>query len=112
MFNLRLSVPPVVHYINVSAPVPAECPGTLTDPQAAAGHLCVYEGNATNTTNRGVFNTETPSGSIGFASREGAGIFMYPASATQAYIWGSWAVTAPAGAGPTQIQPDLGSLVD
>ena len=53
MFNLRLSVPPVVHYINVGAPVPAECPGTLADPQAAAGHLCVFEGNATNTTNRG-----------------------------------------------------------
>jgi hypothetical protein len=112
LFNLRLPAAPVVHYITVGSPVPAECPGTLTDPAAAPGHLCVFEGNATNTTNRGVFNAETPTGILGQASREGAGIYMFPTSAGQAYIWGSWAVTAAAAAGPFGPQQDGGSLVD
>jgi hypothetical protein len=111
-FDLRLSAPPVVHYINVGAPVPAGCAGGLTDPQAAPGHLCVFEGNATNTTSRGVYDTETPTGLLGEASREGAGIYMFPTNVNHAYIWGSWAVTGAAGAGPFSPEQVQGSLVD
>jgi len=99
-FVLRLGAAPTVHYINTGTPPPAECPGTLTNPQATAGNLCLYEGNATNTTNRGVFSPETPGGTIGVATREGAGVFMFPATTSQAYIWGSWAVTSAAAASP------------
>jgi hypothetical protein len=93
-FSLRLPAAPAPHYINVAAVAPAECPGTLTNPQAAPGHLCVYEGNGTNVGTRGVVNTETGGGTTGQASRDGAGIYMFPSTTGHAYIWGSWAVTA------------------
>jgi hypothetical protein len=105
-FTLRLGVAPAVHYINVGDPSPAECPGSPTDPQALAGNLCVYEGNATNVTSRGVFNAETPGGTLGAASREGAGIYIFPTAASHAYVWGSWAVTsAGAAASPARGKP-------
>ncbi len=111
-FTLRLSAAPVPHYINVGAVPPADCPGTALNPQANAGHLCVYEANATNTTNRGVFNAESAGGSIGFASREGSGIFMYPATTSQAYVWGSWAVTSAGTSAASAGQSADGSLAN
>jgi hypothetical protein len=93
-FTLRLSAPPVAHYINVGAASPPECPGTVTNPQAAAGHLCVYEANGTNGS-RGVVDMETAGGTLNQASREGAGIYLIPSNTSHAYIWGSWAVTSP-----------------
>jgi hypothetical protein len=89
-FPLRLSVAPTVHYIPVSEPPPAECPGNGTNPQANPGHLCVYETNVNNVGARLLFNPETSQ--LG-ASREGVGIQINPSSTDQAVVWGSWAVT-------------------
>jgi hypothetical protein len=111
-FVLRLSAAPAVHYINVGAAAPPECPGTATDPQAAPGHLCVYEANATNTTSRGVVNAESPAGTLAQASREGAGIYMFPTNVNHAYIWGSWAVTSAGTSATAAGQQGQTQLVD
>jgi hypothetical protein len=59
--------------------------GSATVPEAAPGHLCVYE-NADRTNTSGIEeNLTTTSGSTIFINADAAGVF---------YSYGSWAVTA------------------
>ena len=44
-FGIELTAAPTGHVILDGDTPPAECPGTFDDPQAAPGHLCVYEGS-------------------------------------------------------------------
>ncbi|MCW3056531.1 MAG: hypothetical protein JWO21_500 [Solirubrobacterales bacterium] len=69
------------------------CPGSSKNPQAASGHLCVYEAANFNTSGPLVFNPDTESG------EEGAGPFGFvvrfrPTVPTMDWGgYGTWAVT-------------------
>jgi hypothetical protein len=92
-FSFTLASAPTTHYINEGVAPPAQCPGTVTNPQAQAGHLCVYEQDGSNLGTRALFDPTT--GTNGQASRYGAVIFARALGAGTFYAWGTWAVTAP-----------------
>jgi hypothetical protein len=93
-FGFQLASAPTVHAIPEGTAPPAECPGTSTNPQAAQGHLCVYEAVFGNRANLNVFD---PSDGSGGASRWGAAVSFTGAalgnSNTFSYV--TWAVTSP-----------------
>ena len=96
MFPIPLAAPPAaVHYILLGQPAPSGCSGDASQPGAAPGNLCVFEGRAFNAgTNRGI-EDPTDSG-INQAERFGTGVYMNGTAAPgEADIGGSWAVTAP-----------------
>ena len=100
-----------VYYVGVEEveqhTAPAECPGTVAEPKAAAGYLCVYEKLSfgfevrPNTTTAFVKIT-SPGGLLPVQGGvEGAGVsgaeisVSVSPSEEEATGWGSWAVTAP-----------------
>ena len=99
-FGFVLASAPAPHWIAAGANPPAECPGTVANPQAQAGHLCVYEdaGGFGNVGPRWIFSPTLPGGPQDQTSRYGAGLFMTRgAAASDFWSYGSWAVTAGAG---------------
>ena len=62
---------------------PRQCPGNATFPQAAAGNLCVYETERTN----------TAGGQVNEVNRSGATIFIFATAAGGFFSFGTWAVT-------------------
>lgn len=107
-FVFRLPSPPIPHYIRVGDPIPAECAGgNVADPQASAGHLCVYEAFAQNVSaGRGLCDPEV--GGCTFAdptNREGTAIYAFSAAGGQALVNGSWAATAGATSSTSSEQP-------
>jgi len=113
-FGFRLSAAPTVHYITVGTPPPADCPGTVTNPQANPGHLCVFEVFAQNATAfRGVCDAETAGCPANSASREGFAVYAAIQTAGQGmYVFGSWAVTAAAASAlpATPHQPGMATI--
>jgi hypothetical protein len=92
-FGFTLASAPTAHFIQNGTTPPAECPGTATNPQADAGHLCVYEGHIENV---GARNVTSPIGSDGQATRWGAAVFAIPGGgAGRVWSEGTWAVTSP-----------------
>jgi hypothetical protein len=92
-YAAALPANPAVHEIPSGSTPPAECPGTVADPQAAPGHLCVYE-SINFTTNREPVNafinpTNTAEGKFGFH------LFIGAVNAGSYSSLGTWAVTAP-----------------
>lgn len=75
-----------------------QCPGTVADPEAAPGQLCIYVGDRVN---NGTIETITDSATagglptVGGTSRQGAGVVVVSAAAGTFGARGSWAVTAP-----------------
>ncbi len=95
-FGFRLSAAPTARFIPQGTPPPAECPGSVADPEAQAGNFCVYESTAINVTAfRGICNPASPGCAGNETTRYGAATFAQPASASPAYSFGTWAVTAP-----------------
>ena len=87
-FGFQLASAPTRHYINVGDAAPPECPGSGANPQAQAGHLCLYETfNSNVTANRGVQAVSDP--------KSGAEVFIHSTAAGEYYTFGSWAVTSP-----------------
>ena len=86
--------PANVHFIEAGAPVPAGCAGTALSPDAAAGHLCVFERASFNRVVRGVFLSSGTTGS----DRTGAITSITSAAAGESFSTGTWAVRAPAAA--------------
>ncbi len=91
-YPLRLSAEPTFHYVDVieqSNHEVLECPGEYADPQAEAGHLCVYEklGHGLEFPGEVAVGTDPTSGLTIQFFRE------HPE--TEMYAAGSWAVTAP-----------------
>jgi len=91
-YPLALPAAPERHFVPEGGAAGGSCPGTAKQPEAAPGHLCVYEENRAN----------TDSGDITFGygddrDRLGFGIAAFAASNTAGlYVsTGSWAVTAP-----------------
>src|SRR6266446_3920143 len=58
-YGFRLPHAPTPHYLNTGAPPTPECPGSVTNPQAAAGHFCAYESSMVNFTQRRTCDPET-----------------------------------------------------
>jgi hypothetical protein len=84
---------PTVHYIPSGTSPPPECPGTKTQPEAAPGHLCLYEAHAGNVSAICVFNPIT--NACGEAAVRGFGVAITAAASGDFWLQGSWAVTAP-----------------
>jgi hypothetical protein len=67
----------------------ASCPGNASDPQAAPGHLCVYEGVRTNATSVCVGGGAT----CGLTDRSGAVVYVTAATPGLVVSTGTWALT-------------------
>ena len=83
-FIFTLATAPTPHFIPAAGVPPAECPGTVTAPEAQPGHLCVYSEIDLNTTPALTSVTQ-----YGFDAR---------GNSAAAGLYGSrghWAVTAP-----------------
>jgi hypothetical protein len=106
-----MSAAPTANYIATGDPPPAVCPGTILNPQAAPGNLCVYEAGRGNVSSAGVCNPETGGGGIGGTNPEGAAIFAFAAAAGQAYVMGTWAATAPSASFRPSAPKSLGSVI-
>lgn len=65
-YPLELSAPPIVHFIAFSdaATPPTGCAGTWQMPEAASGHLCVYESGASRRQSVSLINTYTPKNGV------------------------------------------------
>jgi hypothetical protein len=79
-----------VHYIKAGeTTLPAGCTGSVSEPGAAAGNLCVFSENEENVLGVGPVPKGGSESTVGF---EVAGL---PAAKGNVYITGVWAVTAP-----------------
>ncbi len=81
---------PKVHYVESGATPPAACPGSVGNPKAKAGHLCIYENVA--------INRQAPvicaaTNDCGVASPFGALIVVFATAPTHVDVSGSWAAT-------------------
>jgi hypothetical protein len=90
-FGAQLAAAPP-RTIVLNPPGPAQCPGTVADPQAAPGQFCIYVGDRT-----GIASVDTliDGGAVGGTTRQGAGIFVISNTTGVFGARGSWAVTAP-----------------
>lgn len=95
-FLYPLAANPVTHFIEQGGPAVTACPGNANDPQALAGHMCVYEAVAWNVAERGIDAT----------TRYGAGIWARFNGVGEASSYGRWAVT-----GGVPISPDPGNQI-
>jgi hypothetical protein len=96
-FGFRLASAPTPNYLNAGAPATANCPGSVTNPQAAPGQLCVYESSSSNATQRRTCDPETALCLFASSNREGLGVAINATATGTVWAIGSWAVTAPAG---------------
>jgi hypothetical protein len=85
-FGYALASTPTRHFISQGAPAPAQCPGSVSNPQAARGHLCVYELTDTNAASQAVTSP---------LSRFGFGLTASSAGAAPWITHGTWAVRSP-----------------
>jgi hypothetical protein len=92
-FEFNVVTNPVVHYIPAGTTPPAECPGTLNQPRAQPGHLCLYEGQQVNVDSICVFNPVNDACSA--SAVRGFGVAVVAAGPGGYWAQGSWAVTAP-----------------
>ena len=89
-FVFTMTAAPTPHFITGAAT--AECPGSPANPQAAAGHLCVYETTRSNANVPEILSGET--GTSG-ANEEGFYLRMTSVAAGDALLYGTWAATSP-----------------
>ena len=93
-FGFVLPSAPTAHFVRAGGPADPACPGTASAPQAAPGHLCIYEAD---TRNAEVFFDDPLTGATGGAVRAfGAEVGVRAGLADSDFgSRGSWAVTAP-----------------
>lgn len=82
-----LASAPEGHFIPNGAVPPAECPGTVENPEAKPGNLCVYEGTS-HANDLVVLGTESDQFGFGL-------LLIITGSNNFGWSIGSWAVTAP-----------------
>ncbi len=93
-FSIPLEEPPEAHVIAEGTPEggdPAGCSGTVADPQAAPGDLCIFTSEEVNV------NSDAPSSPEGGehgAGKAGSVLFIEPAVAGGVHVEGAWVVTA------------------
>jgi len=91
-FGLRLPSKPAIEIVGVGGAPTANCPGSLTNPEAARGFLCLYKSSETNTS--GIVPCDQDC-DLNIAERDGAELFLPATGAGRVFSDGSWAVTAP-----------------
>jgi hypothetical protein len=93
-FAFPLSADPIPHFIAEDAVAPAECPGTVAQPEAAPGHLCLYEqfGSSAIGTSQSINNPVTNSSNS--ASKFGFAFSIQTSVQGNFSSVGTWAVTA------------------
>jgi hypothetical protein len=111
-FGFRMPSGLTARYINAGAPAPAQCPGTLANPQAVAGNLCVWEAFATNATTRGVFGPHTSSGLFNAVAPHGAGVYALATATAHVQAHGSWAATSASAPAPLSGTAQVAGLSD
>lgn len=79
--------------IPVGGPPTANCPGSVADPQAAPGHVCLYERVRSNADSVRLWSAVT--GQYEQASTVGFGIISNATAAGNVYTYGRWAVSVP-----------------
>jgi len=90
-YGFTLPSVPTLHMIDDGTTPPAECPGTVDAPEAAPGHLCIYEStNHANNSNDAFLNA-----SVADQGKYGFDINVSPLGASNFWSLGTWAVTAP-----------------
>ena len=92
-FGFQLASAPTVWIISQGGTPPAQCPGTIASPQAAAGNLCIYEGANSNAETLRTF--DPVSGENASANRWGTWLIADATAVGKLYSGGTWAVTAP-----------------
>jgi hypothetical protein len=90
-FGLRLPSKPAIEIVGIGGPPTANCPGSLENPEAARGFLCVYKSSETNTS--GIFPCDQDC-DPNIAERYGAELFASSTAGGRIFADGSWAVTA------------------
>jgi hypothetical protein len=96
-FPFPLASAPSVHFVADSTAPPAECSGSVSDPQAAAGNLCVYQSAVhVSVTGVAVFNPLLDTASAANrSSRFGFSVRATSSGSGSIRTSGTWAVTAP-----------------
>lgn len=89
-FIFTLSAAPEPFYVAFGTTPPAECPGTVDDPRAQPGSLCVYERVSSNSS-----QSVCSLGNCSGATKYGFMISANAGTAGIAFARGTWAVTAP-----------------
>jgi hypothetical protein len=93
-FAYPLASAPTMHILAVGGGSTTNCPGLLSQPEARAGHLCLYSAVQSNVNQLQVCDA-TGNGSCGGTSKFGVALFANPPGAGDYHAWGTWAVTAP-----------------
>ena len=98
-FGITFSAAPTPHLILVGNTPPAECPGTSAQPEAAPGHLCVYESYAFNRVTSSAETCIAKAGGTWICDQTdpwGATVWINSATDTGRTVSvGSWAATPP-----------------
>lgn len=94
-FVFTLPSAPTPHYLASASgsPATADCPGSLSDPEAAPGQFCIYEGGRFNTGQPAICN---PTANVCGTGVSPFGAFLQVNSSSLDYFAnGTWAATAP-----------------
>lgn len=93
-FVFTLPSAPTPRYLASGSPSTTDCPGSVSDPEAAPGQLCIYEGGRFNISELDVCNPATNICGTG-VSRFGAFLQATSANSSLNYFAnGTWAATA------------------
>jgi hypothetical protein len=84
---------PPANFIPAGGAPTSNCPGSPTNPTAAAGQLCLYERNMTNRIFAAIFSVAN--NAAGVSDTWGAGFAIASVAAGVTGSRGTWAVTAP-----------------
>jgi len=87
-FPFPLASPPTLRIVTNGTKLP-QCQGTVANPTAAAGNVCIYRG--LDSAPPGAFPPD--GGTIGTSGN--TGLVLANQSKDNAFLYGSWAVTAP-----------------
>lgn len=105
-FPLSLSAAPIVQVIGKGDAATPNCTGSAAEPSAAPGFLCLYVQDESNVERFEVCDFETVDCTgAPEANRFGALLFADPESGGFAFVWGTWAVTAPIMVAPPPPEP-------
>jgi len=91
-FNIPLGAVPASTIVGTGKPSTPACPGTVANPQAAPGNLCVYAARETHIGGLGLLDPNQEAGGPG-ADRFGALVSIQGGPAESGTAWGTWAVT-------------------
>ncbi len=94
-FGASLAAAPSASMIGAGGSPTPSCPGSADDPQAAPGHLCVYEQSVAGEPFRCLFRVAPFAFCGDRVNTFGAGVWIRSSAAGATYSLGTWAVTAP-----------------